>query len=375
MKQGKVTINDNIVEINNLTLVNEELAEHLNNYANPEVEISELILGGLQIAKYAKTTASINQIEHVGDRVQDGIEKVGKKTRKDIEDLLVSHTDPKNSKGLAKAIVDIASAQFISEFGPDNEDSPVNQLFMRLDSISRYLDKQSGAKEATDNSSNKGKNFNEVMSPIVQAIANNSSDLSEFVDAVASETGGRVGDEVVTINPDMTRGEDLKFVFEFKTAEKVTQASSLRELSEAMRNRGAKAGVFVVNKTNKTEKWNDYSFHSGNRMIIVVDKDKPDIGLIRFAYIHSRWLVTRDLLSDASILDSAKMQYLIEKAQDDAKYISQIRKSLTGIATSQSEAVTRVNELESRLVTTLDQAQNLLVSQAIGEDGLIEEFK
>lgn len=370
MKQGKVTFNKNIVEITNLIIENEELAEHLNNYDNPEIEISELIIGGLQIAKYAKTTASINQIEHVGDRVQDGIEKVGKKTRKDIEELLASHTDPKNSKGLAKAIVDIASAQFISEFGPDNEDSPVNQLFMRLDSISRYLDKQSGAKEATDNSSNKGKNFNEVMSPIVQAIATNSSDLSEFVDAVASDTGGRVGDEVVTINPDMTRGEDLKFVFEYKTAEKVTQASSLRELSEAMKNRGAKAGVFVVNKTSKTEKWNDYSFHSGNRMIIVVDKDKPDIGLIRFAYIHSRWLVTRELLNDSAILDSAKMQYLIEKAQDDVKYISQIRKSLTGIASSHSEASGRVDELERRLNLTFIEISKLISNNSINVNQL-----
>lgn len=362
MKQGKVIINEDVVDIQNLSMESQDLAEHLKNYEDPAQEVSELITGGLQIAKYAKTTASIAQIEHVGDRVQDGIEKVGNKARKDIEQLLASHTDPKNSKSLAKAIVDIASAQFTSEFGPDNVDSPVNQLFMRLDAISRVLERQTGAKEATDNSSNKGKNFNEVMSPIVQAIATNHSDLSEFVDAVASETGGRVGDEVVTVNPDMTRGEDLKFVFEYKTADKVTQAGSLRELSDAMKNRGAKAGVFVVNKTAKTEKWNEYSFHSGNRMIIVVDKEKPDLGLIRFAYLHTRWLVTRELLSDAAILDSAKMQYLIEKAKDDLKYISQIRKSLTGITTSHTEACERVDEFELRLSSTLDEANQLVTN-------------
>jgi hypothetical protein len=115
-----------------------------------------------------------------------------------------------------------------------------------------------------------------------------------------------------------------------------------------------------VNKTAKTEKWNEYSFHSGNRMIIVVDKDKPDLGLIRFAYIHTRWLVTRELLADTAILDSAKMQYLIEKAQDELKYISQIRKSLTGIATSHSEATERVDELERRLNFTLAEASKLV---------------
>jgi len=361
MKQGKVIIRKDEVNIESLRIDNEELARHLNEYEDPANELCHLILGGLQIANYAKTNASVAQIEDVGDRIQEGIEKVGDKARKDIENLLVTHTDPNNSKSLAKAIVDIASAQFIKEFDPINADSPVNQLFERLDKISRTIEHQAGVKEASDKSSKKGGNFNQVMSPIIQTIAASHADFSEFVDAVETDTGAKVGDEVVTINPDIAGTADLKFVFEFKTAEKTSQAGALRELSEAMKNREASAGIFVVNRTSKTEKWPEYSFYSGNRMILVVDKDNPDVNLVKFAYTHTRWTLTREQITDLKLIDEAQMKYLIDKAQDDLGIISQIKSSLTGIASSHEEAVNRVGLLAERLTSTLNQASNLMV--------------
>lgn len=361
MKQGKVTINKDLVDIQSLSIESQELADHLSDYKDVAQEVIDLLSSGLQIAKYAKTNASVAQIEDVGDRIQQGIEKVGNKARKDIENLLVTHTDPNNTKSLAKAIVDIASAQFIKEFDPINIDSPVNQLFERLEKISRTIEHQAGVKEASDKSSKKGGNFNQLMSPIIQAIAASHSDFSEFVDAVETDTGAKVGDEVVTINPDFAGTSDLKFVFEFKTAEKTSQAGALRELSEAMKNREASAGIFVVNRTSKTEKWPEYSFHSGNRMIVVVDKDNPDINLIKFAYTHTRWTLTREQITDLKLIDEAQMKYLIDKAKDELKFISQIKSSLTGIATSHEEAVNRVGLLESRLSATLREAADLLV--------------
>jgi hypothetical protein len=360
MKQGKVIIRNDQVSIESLSINNEDLAKHLNEYENPANELFQLILEGLRIANYVKTNASVAQIEDVGDRIQDGIEKVGIKARKDIEDLLITHTDPNNSRSLAKAIVDIASAQFIKEFDPNNIDSPVNQLFERLDKISRTIEYQAGVKDASDKSPKKGGNFNQVMSPIIQTIAASHSDFSEFVDAVETETGAKVGDEVVTLNPDQTKSTDLKFVCEFKTAERTSQASALRELSEAMKNRDASAGIFVVNKTSKTEKWPEYSFYSGNRMIIVVDKDNPDINLIKFAYTHTRWTLTREHIADSKLIDEARMKFLIDKAMDDLKFISQIKGSLTGIKSSHTEAVSRVDELESRLGSTLKEASVLM---------------
>lgn len=373
MKHEKVIIRNNKVSIESLSIDHEDLAKHLSEYENPANELCQLILGGLQIANYAKTNASITQIEDVGDRIQEGIEKVGNKARKDIENLLITHTDLNNSKSLAKTIVDIASTQFIKEFDPINVDSPVNQLFARLDKISRTIEHQAGVKEASDNSPKKGGNFNQVMSPIIQGIAASHLDFSEFVDAVETDTGAKVGDEVITINPDQAKSTDLKFVCEFKTAEKISQASALRELSDAMKNRDASAGIFVVNKTSKTGKWPEYSFYSGNRMIIVVDKDNPDVNLIKFAYAHTRWSLTREQITDSKLIDEARMKYLIDKAQDDLKFIAQIKGSLTGIKSSHTEAVSRVEELESRLGSTLQEASDLMTKPQDRQSGTCEK--
>ena len=55
------------------------------------------------------------------------------------------------------------------------------------------------------------------------------------------------------------------------------------------------------------------------------------------------------------------MKYLIDKAMDDIKFISQIKGSLPGIKSSHAEAVSRVEELESRLGSTLQEALDLMV--------------
>lgn len=76
--------------------------------------------------------------------------------------------------------------------------------------------------------------------------------------------------------------------------------------------------------------------------------------------MHARWTVTRESVSDQTIIDSAKMKYLIERAQDDLSFVGQIKKSLTGISRSHSEAVDRLNLLENKLRRTLDEASELM---------------
>jgi hypothetical protein len=76
-----------------------------------------------------------------------------------------------------------------------------------------------GAKEAVDNSSTKGKNFNSTMDGILQKMASANGDEIEFVNDVKSATGLKGGDEIVTLPPEMTGGHSVKIVWEFKTPE------------------------------------------------------------------------------------------------------------------------------------------------------------
>lgn len=358
--RNTVSIKDDTVVINGLMIKDPQLAAHLSKSEDPELEIKGLIEGGLLIASYGQTSANIEKLDLVGDAVQEGFKEVGEQAVKGIKDLLAMHTDPANAESLAHKMVKITSDEFIKIFDPKQPSSPLNTSFARLDQLIMTLEKQAGIKEVTEKTPRKGTAFNAVMSQIVQSVAAGHGDFSEFVDAEPSEKGSKVGDEVVTLNPETTNGSDIRFVFEYKTEGEVSQPAALRELLDAMSNRNAKAGVFVVDKTPKTEKWNRYSFHSGNRMIIVVDRENPDENLILFSYIWARWTAARDVLAEDKEFDYEKMSFLLGKASDDLKLIAEVRKSLTGIHKNHKDAVDRVNKLDEKLTETLGQAIDLV---------------
>lgn len=364
-----INIKDDEVTIQNLKLKDPQLAEHLSGYEDQAAEVVNLISSGLQVANYTQTSANMEKLEIVGDAVKEGFKTVGEQSLQNMKDLLASHTDAKNVDSLAHKLIEITSNEFIKVFDPTQPSSPLNRSFARLDQLLLALERNAGMKEVSDKTSRKGTAFNLVISEIVQSIATGHCDFSAFVDAKKSEKGAKVGDELVTLNPDSTGGAEVSFVFEYKTEEDISQSAALRELLEAMDNRGAKSGVFVAAKNAKTEKWREYSFHPGNRMIIVVDKDNPDENLILFSYIWARWMASRDLVTDEKKFDYEKMSHLLTQAMDHMRFISEVRKSLTQIATHRDDAVGWVNKLDDKLKSTLGEAIQMVTDKPVRSKG------
>lgn len=360
-----VKIKDDEVTIQSLKIQDSQLAGHLSDYVDQASEIANLIASGLQVANYTQTSANMERLEIVGDAVKEGFRTAGEQSLKNLKELLASHTDAKNVDSLAHKLIEITSSEFIKVFDSNQPSSPLNRLFTRLDQILLAMERNAGMKEVSDKTFRKGTTFNHVISQIVQSIAKGHCDYSAFVDAEKSERGSKVGDEVVTLNPDTTGGSELRFVFEYKTEEDISQAAALRELVEAMDNRNAKAGVFVAAKNPKTEKWEEYSFHPGNRMIIVVDKDNPSESLILFSYIWARWMASRELATDEKKFNYDMMTDLLTQATDHLRFITEVRKSLTQIATHRDKAVGWIDKLDEKLEETLGKAIQLVSDKPV----------
>jgi hypothetical protein len=147
----------------------------------------------------------------------------------------------------------------------------------------------------------------------------------------------------------MTGGHSVKIVWEFKAERDLTQPKILKELAGAIDNRQAKSGVFVLAREPEYEHWASYSFHSGNRLIILVDKDEPDTYLIQFAYLWSRMNAMKDLAANASSLDMEKLQYLFDQAEVTLKDFRNIKTAHTGIETSLGDARRWVGNVENAL--------------------------
>jgi hypothetical protein len=191
------------------------------------------------------------------------------------------------------------------------------------------------------------------MDGILQDLAAANGDSALYTNDIASETGSKEGDEVVTISTDITGGAEVNVVWEFKAEKNLSQASILKEISRAMQNRHAAAGVFVVDREPKNAHWATHSFHSGNRLILVVDKDAPDFNLIQFGYIWSRWMAFRTLETKSNVVDIDRVDHLVKEAVVSLKDFSQIKTAHTGIQKSLTDAITWAGNVESSLKNKL----------------------
>jgi len=179
-----------------------------------------------------------------------------------------------------------------------------------------------------------------------------------------SETGSKEGDEVITISPDQTGGVEVNVVWEFKAEKGLSQAAVLKEISSAMQNRHSVAGVFVVDREPKNAHWASHSFHSGNRLILVVDKDKPDLNLIQFGYIWSRWVAFRSLDAKSTGIDLARIDHLVSEAISALKDFAQVKSAHTGIQKSLDDATSWTKTVESKLKSKFKELSEAMKDEA-----------
>jgi hypothetical protein len=227
---------------------------------------------------------------------------------------------------------------------------------------------QDGAQDAVNKSSTKGKNFNATMDGILQHFASQSGDQIEFVNDVKSVKGLKGGDEIITIPTELTGGQSIKIVWEFKAERDLSQPAILKELASAIDNRQAQAGVFVLAMEPEYEKWSSHSFASGNRLLILVDKEDPDKYLIQFAYLWSRMVALKNLSSAKDTFDVEKMQYLFDQAEVSLKDFRNIKTAHTGIETSLTDARRWVTNVEN----SLKQKFAEISEELAGNDGFDE---
>ena len=349
VKKESLVIDGNSLVINSLKIVNPELVEFLATKANIEEAFIDLLNAALFVRRLSEVSIETEALNSVADKVKTSVEKAGDDAVNDFAALIKTHCDIENPIGLARLLRDQVVPAIVHELNPMNKKSPMYKIYDPLIDLVQRVSADEGAKEAVDNSSTKGKNFNSTMDGILQKLASANGDEIEFVNDVKSATGLKGGDEIVTLPPEMTGGHSVKIVWEFKAERDLTQPKILKELAGAIVNRQAKSGVFVLAREPEYEHWASHSFHSGNRLIILVDKDEPDTYLIQFAYLWSRMNAMKDLTTNASSLDLEKLQYLFDQAEVTLKDFRNIKTAHTGIETSLGDARRWVGNIENAL--------------------------
>jgi hypothetical protein len=248
---------------------------------------------------------------------------------------------------------------------PGNDKSPLHRLHRDLSKsfrdegeatrklvgeLSEKIAVSEAQAEALEKSSLKGRSFEDALHEVLAPLVAPLGDVAEQTGDTTGCAGSKKGDEVVTLNPEDTRGADACYVLEAKDSKLGVKAIN-EELDGALANRGALAAIAVFGREGQCPTGVPFSYQ-GNKAIVVLDKDELDTGALQVAALWARWVVRRQLCEDEAEFDVDAIEVLVGDAARALKRHATIKRCHS---TAQKKIAEAAGEVEG-LVSEVDEA-------------------
>jgi hypothetical protein len=228
------------------------------------------------------------------------------------------------------------------------------QLNDRLTSI-----EAAGAARASERarSSAKGADFEDLLEAMLGDLSRGTGDV---LDRTTAETGdvikSKKGDFVLTLDPRLTGGADLRVVIEAK--DRVISGPSMRdELREAIANRRAAVGVVVFTPTHAPAGIAPFDVRAGN-VYCVVDPAAPDRATleaaIRLARLHA--LATLHEREAAEINTSA-LRAALTSIREQLDAVRGLKMQVTSISTTSAAVNAALDKLREGILGKVADAE------------------
>jgi hypothetical protein len=253
---------------------------------------------------------------------------------------------------------------------PDNDESPLSRwrseivktiasqgesIEDALDGLREQLAIKGAVAEVHDKTAVKGFDFEDVVLDKLMSIVAPQEDVPEHVGNEIGDDGTKVGDIVVTINPDETPGRAVRYVVEAKDRS-LTLKRTLDELDAAMRNRNADAAVMVFAGQDVCPSKEPFQPFD-HKAIVVLDREELDVYALRLACLWARWTARREEVDGLRAIDPARVQALINAARLSLKTATTIKADHTKARTAINHASTHLEAFVDDLKDTLDQLE------------------
>src|SRR5262249_40380254 len=150
--------------------------------------------------------------------------------------------------------------------------------------------------QVTELTAVKGFSYEDMLQSGLASIASVHGDIAEQVGRRFGLSGTQNGDHLVTIASEDTCGEEARFVIECKDR-RLSMAKTMQELGKARDNHGAQAAIAVFSRAEHAPTPLPFSW-SGDRAMLIYDKEDPDGNALQLAYAWARWICRRDLTAD-----------------------------------------------------------------------------
>jgi hypothetical protein len=202
----------------------------------------------------------------------------------------------------------------------------------------------------------KGGDFEDLLEDLLGTFARGAGDL---VDRTANETGSRLGskkgDFVLTIDPRLARGTDLRVVVEAKDRA-MSQRAMRHELREARENRDASVSVAVWTPAHAPTGIAPFAM-VGDDVHVVVDPEAPDAAYLEAAMRLARLLALASLQEREVDVDAAAIGRALTGVREQLDAIRALKTQLTSVSNATKAVWTGLDTLRTGILARVAEAE------------------
>ena len=247
---------------------------------------------------------------------------------------------------------------------PTRLGSPLHQFRLEISDGFARLNEKIAALEAASaaraqeraKGTAKGADFEDLLEMMLGELARGAGDL---LDRTAAETGAVIkskkGDFVLTIDPQLARGRDLRVVVEAKDRP-MSMRAIREELREAKENRGAAVGLAVFTPAHAPTGIDPFSVIAGD-VYCVVDPEAPEPAFFAAAVRLTRLLALATLDEREVEVDAAAIARALAGVKEQLESITRLKSQLTSISTATKGVWTGLDQLRAGILAKVAEAE------------------
>ena len=269
--------------------------------------------------------------------------------------------------GMLDTYFDGDASRLAQLLDPTRLGSPLHQFRSEVADGFRLLQEKLVAIEAAQaarageraKSAAKGGDFEVVIESLLGEIALGANDILERTGTEAGDDGrSKKGDFVLTLDPDLARGSELRVVIEAKDR-KMSGREMRDELRAAKTNRDAAAALVVFTPAHAPAGIAPFDVRAGD-VYAVIDPADPDVATLQAAVRLARLLALASLRESQAEVDLTEVRAALTAIRECLEVVRGLKVQLTNIGTTSAGVSTGLDKLREAILAWITRAEREL---------------
>jgi hypothetical protein len=271
--------------------------------------------------------------------------------------------------GMLETYFDGDASRLARLLDPTRLGSPLHQFRSEVADGFRGLHEKLVALEAAQSaragerskSAAKGGDFEDLIEDLLGEVARGAGDVLDRTGTDAGDAGrSKKGDFVLTLDPDISRGADLRVVIEAKDR-KMSGREMRDELRAAKTNRDAAAALVIFTPAHAPAGIAPFDVRAGD-VYAVIDPAAPDVATLQAAVRLARLLALASLRENEADVDLAEVTAALTAIRECLEVVRGLKVQLTSIGTSSENVSKGLDKLREAILAWIARAERELAA-------------